>query len=111
MGNSVTISSRCPEWLSLLEGMADANLYCTPLASLGELAMSSALCPSASLHMFLMYQLQHLERFIDMPLRGELREKDATDNSLSVDDVCHAPRQPESRGHAVALSDDAVQVA
>ncbi len=58
-----------------------------------------------------MYQLQRLERFIDMSLRGELREKDATNNSLSVDDVCHAPRQPESCGHAVALSDGAVHVA
>ena len=61
--------------------------------------------------MFLMYLLQRLECFVDMSLRGELREEDATNNSLSVDDVCHAPRQSESCGHAVALSDYAVHVA
>ncbi len=61
--------------------------------------------------MFLMYLLQRFECFVDMPLRGELREEDAADNSLTVDDVCHAPRQSESCGHAVALSDYAVHVA
>ena len=61
--------------------------------------------------MFLMYLLQRLECFVDMSLRGELREEDAADNSLTVDDVCHAPRQSESCGHAVALSDYAVHVA
>jgi hypothetical protein len=57
-----------------------------------------------------MYLSQRLERFVDMSLRGELREEDTTDNSLSVDDVGHAPRQPESCGHAVALSDCAIHV-
>ncbi len=61
--------------------------------------------------MFLMYLLQRFECFVDMSLRGELREEDAADNSLTVDDVCHAPRQSESCGHAVALSDYAVHVA
>ena len=61
--------------------------------------------------MFIMYLLQRLECFVDMSLRGELREEDATNNSLSVDDVCHAPRQSESCGHAVALSDYTVHVA
>ena len=61
--------------------------------------------------MFIMYLLQRLECFVDMSLRGELREEDATNNSLSVDDVCHAPRQSESCGYAVALSDYAVHVA
>ncbi len=60
--------------------------------------------------MFLMYLLQRFECFVDMSLRGELREEDAADNSLTVDDVCHAPRQSESCGHAVALSDYAVHV-
>ena len=60
--------------------------------------------------MFLMYLLQRLECFVDMSLRGELRKEDAADNSLIVDDVCHAPRQPESCGHAVALSDFAVHI-
>ena len=58
-----------------------------------------------------MYLLQRLDRFIDMSLRGELREEDAADNALSVDDVRHAPRQPESCGHTKALSDYAVHVA
>ena len=60
--------------------------------------------------MFLMYLLQRLECFVDMSLRGELREEDATNNSLSVDDACHAPRQSESCGHAVALSDYSVHI-
>ena len=58
-----------------------------------------------------MYLLQRLERFVDMSLRGELRKEDAADNSLTVNDVCHAPWQSESCGHAVALSDYAVHVA
>src|SRR5437870_12553786 len=58
-----------------------------------------------------MYRFHCLERFVDMSLRGELREEDATDNALPVDDVRHAPRQPESCGHAKALSDYAVHVA
>ena len=61
--------------------------------------------------MFIMYLLQRLECFVDMSLRGELREEDAAHNALSVDDVGHAPRQPESCGHAVALSDYAIHVA
>jgi hypothetical protein len=32
--------------------------------------------------MFLMYLLQYPECFVDMSLRGELREEDATNNSL-----------------------------
>jgi hypothetical protein len=52
--------------------------------------------------MFLTYRLQHLEHFIDMSLRGTLREEDVTDNSLHVDDVRHAPLQPESCGHAAS---------
>src|SRR6266851_7825586 len=58
-----------------------------------------------------MYRLQRLECFIDMSLRGVLREEDVTDNTLSVDDIGHAPRQSESYGHPIALSDDATHVA
>ena len=57
-----------------------------------------------------MYLLQRLECFVDMSLRGELREEDTTDNSPTVYDVGHTPRQPESCGHAVALSDYAIHV-
>ncbi len=46
-----------------------------------------------------------------MSLRGVLREEDVTDNALSVDDIGHAPRQSESCGHPIALSDDATHVA
>ena len=58
-----------------------------------------------------MYRLQRLECFIDMSLRGVLREEDVTHNALSVDDIGHAPRQSESCGHPIALSDDAPHVA
>src|SRR6266480_7998796 len=34
-----------------------------------------------------------------------------TDNSLSIDDVCHAPRKTKSSRHTVALSDDATLIA
>jgi len=61
--------------------------------------------------MFLMDRLQRLQCFVDMSLRGELREEDATDNSLSVGDVRHTPRQPESCGNSITLSDYAVYVA
>src|SRR5213080_1133545 len=64
-----------------------------------------------TLRVFLVERLQRLERYVDVSRRGVLREEDATDNSLSVDDVGHAPRQPESCGHAVALSEYTVCVA
>jgi hypothetical protein len=46
--------------------------------------------------------LQHLEHFIDMSLRGTLREEDVTDNSLHVDDVRHAPCSPKAVGTRLA---------
>ena len=64
-----------------------------------------------TLLVFLMERLQRLERYFDMSCRGVLREEDETYNSLSVDDVGYAPRQPESCGHAVALSEYTVCVA
>jgi hypothetical protein len=43
-------------------------------------------------------------------LSGELREKDAADSSLPVDDIRHASGQPESRRDAIALSDYAIRI-
>ncbi len=37
--------------------------------------------------MFLTYRLQRLERYVDMFLRGVLREEHATNYSLPVDDI------------------------
>ena len=45
-----------------------------------------------------------------MFLSGELREKDAADSSLPVDDIRHASWQPESRRDAIALSDYAIRI-
>src|SRR5207253_4194385 len=59
------------------------------------------------LQVFLVYRLQRPQRFVNMSLRGVLREEDVTDNALSVDDIGHAPRQSESCGYPIALSDDA----
>src|SRR5712692_10274982 len=95
--------------LALDETALLAHWYSTILSFL--FSCDAALPSGGQLHLFLMYPLQCLERFVDMSLRGELREEDATDNALSVDDVCHAPRQPESCGHAVALSDYFTHVA
>ena len=49
---------------------------------------------------FLVERLQRLERYFDMSRRGVLREEDETYNSLSVDDVGHAPRQDLAIGDA-----------
>jgi len=57
-----------------------------------------------------MHRLQRRERFGDVFLSSELREEDAADSSLPVDDVRHAPREPESRRHAVMLSDYAIRI-
>ncbi len=61
--------------------------------------------------MFFTYRLQRLECLRDMFLSRELREKDATDHSLLVDDVRHAPRESESCRDDVTLSDQAIGVA
>ena len=58
-----------------------------------------------------MDRLQRPQRFVNMSLRGVLREEDVTNNALSVDDIGHAPRQSESCGHPIALSDDTTHVA
>ena len=57
-----------------------------------------------------MNRSQRRERFGDVFLSGELREKDAANSSLPVDDVRHASRQPESRRDAVTLSDYAIRI-
>ena len=41
---------------------------------------------------FFMHRLQRRERFGDVFLSSELREKDAADSSLPVDNVRRAPR-------------------
>jgi len=40
-----------------------------------------------------------------MLLKVYLRIEDVSDNSLTVDNICHAPRQPKSRGYTIALPD------
>ena len=57
-----------------------------------------------------MYRLQRLDRYVDMPLRGELREEDVTNHSLPVDDVRHATRQSEGCRRSIARSDRATRV-
>src|SRR5207248_8297204 len=61
------------------------------------------------LTVFFMHRLQRRERFGDVFLSGELREKDTAHSSLPVDNVRHASREPESRRHTVTLSDYAIR--
>ena len=53
---------------------------------------SEQLSTEDELCVFFMNQLQRRERFGDVFLSSELREKDAADSSLLVDDVRRAPR-------------------
>jgi hypothetical protein len=58
-----------------------------------------------------MYRLQGLECFGNMFLRGELGEKDVTDNPLPIDDVRHSSWQPKCCRYTVELSEQAIRVA
>src|SRR5690348_14351797 len=60
---------------------------------------------------FFLDLLQRLERLGDMFLRRELREEDATDNALPIDDIRHTARESEGCRDAIALSDQAIGVA
>jgi hypothetical protein len=71
---------------------------------------SEQLSTEDELCVFFMNRLQRRERFGDVFLSGELREKDAADHSQPVDDVRHASWQPESRRDAVTLSDYAIRI-
>ena len=62
------------------------------------------------LQMLLMYRLQRLKRYIDMPLRGEWRKEDVAYYSLFIDDIRHTSRQSEGRRHSIADSDYATRV-